>query len=112
MTKTKQKTTAKNPIYIKSLPIRAVECLLPNPKQIPLLFSGPLNSIEDINDIPFDSYEYQHDLIKSLLKKINKNLIKYNHYKIFFVHPKYKDYSCDIFGTVFQIFQSLSNTKK
>ena len=95
----------KNLIHLSSLPARDVKCLLPKPKQIPLLFNGPLNSFKDIDDIPFDSYEFQHDIIKPLLKKINKNLIKYNQYKVFFIHPIFKDYSCDIFGNVFDISQ-------
>ena len=77
--------------------------LIPSPKQMPLIFSGPLNNFKNIDDLPFDSFEFQQDIIKPLLKKINKNLIKYNQYKVFFVHPTYKDYSCDIFGTVFDI---------
>ena len=95
----------KNLIHLSSLPASDVKHLLPKPKQIPLIFKGPLNSFKDIDDIPFDSYEFQHDIIKPLLKKINKNLIKYNQYKVFFIHPIFKEYSCDIFGNVFNISQ-------
>ena len=94
------------PIALGTMPTSGSDGLFSETRyaQDKLLCKGPLKSFTDIDDIPFYASEFQSNIIKKLIKKqTNKKLIKYNKYKIFFVHPEHKWYSCDIFGNVFDI---------
>ena len=100
----------KNKIHPKLSPFDEIKNIVPH-STMPSVFTGPLESFKGIKNIPFDSFEFNHDIIERLIKKTNTNLIKYNEYKIFFIHPKYRDYAIDIFGNIFNIYDYAKKKK-
>ena len=65
-----------------------------------------IHNYKSFNKIPYDSLDFREDLIQIACDKhTNPDLIKYTKKKVFFLHPSYPRYACDIFGSVFDLDQ-------
>ena len=62
-----------------------------------------LKNYKGFNKLPYDSLEYREDLIKIVCDRVNPDLIKYNRKRVFFMHPTYKRYACNVFGGVYDL---------
>ena len=58
----------KNKIHPKLSTSDEIKNIVPH-STMPLVFTGPLNTFKDIKNIPFDSFEFNHDIIQPLIKK-------------------------------------------
>ena len=90
----------------KTSTVKSIPGLIP----IPVSKFKKVSNFNDVDEIPYDSFEYQEDLITTIIDRTDNELIKYCDEKIYFVHPIHKRYACDIFGSIYDI--ETINTKK
>ena len=64
-----------------------------------------IHNFKAFNKIPYDSLNYEEDLIRIVCNRTNDDLIKYTKYQVFFCHPIHKNFACDIFGSVYDLSQ-------
>ena len=71
-----------------------------------------IHSYRSFNKIPYDSLDFREDLIRIACEKhTNPDLIKYTKKKVFFQHPIYTRYACDIYGSIYDL-QLVDQPKK
>ena len=62
-----------------------------------------LYSFNSLKDLTYNMFENKEDLMKIVISRTNTNLIRHNKKKVFFIHPFFKSYACDIHGDVFDL---------
>ena len=68
-----------------------------------LLKKYRLKKFVSMKDLNYNMTDFKDDLCTLVIQRTSKDLIRYNHKKIFFIHPTFKDYACDINADIYNI---------
>ena len=58
---------------------------------------------KSLKDLKYNMFENKEELIKLVISRTNPNLIRYNKKKVFFIHPFFNRYGCDINADIFDL---------
>ena len=60
-----------------------------------------LHRFKSIDDLDYNMTDHQPEKIKLVISRTDHKLIRYTNKKVFFLHPFFTKYACDIFGDIY-----------
>ena len=81
----------------KELPVSSIKLSMKKPKFLTLY------KFKSLKDLKYDMLDDSEDLIELVISRTDHNLIRYTKKKVYFIHPFFQQYACDIHGDIFDL---------